>query len=378
MLIESIDASWLRIPFRIAFVHAAAERAETETLWVTARSHGGAVGHGEGCPRRYVTGESVATGQAFVNGCKREWYGSIDDIATLSAWIDDNAAKIDANPAAWSAVELALLDMIGKTQRRSLESLIGSPRVAGHFSYSAVLGDASAVAFERQLGAYLRAGFRDFKIKLSGDLERDRSKIRAMLAAGIAPNTVRADANNLWADPGIAIAYLEALGFGFWALEEPLGARDYDGMRRISDAIGALIVLDESMCRTEQLDAVDRDADRWIVNVRISKMGGLLRALRFAEEARRRGLMMIAGAHVGETSLLTRAALSLVNGFRDRILAQEGAFGTHLLECDVVDEPLMFGRGGILDSSALGIGLGAGLGLRTEASYFLRTAIGTS
>src|SRR5262249_4433596 len=147
------------------------------------------------------------------------------------------------------------------------ESLIGSPKITGRFSYSAVLGDVGAAAFERQLGVYLRAGFRDFKIKLSGDIERDRLKVRAMLAAGIGPHMVRADANNLWADHGSAIPYLQALKFGFWALEEPVRARDYEGMRRVSDATGALIVLDESMCRAGQLDAVRRDTDRWIVNM---------------------------------------------------------------------------------------------------------------
>src|SRR5262245_58339090 len=115
MRIESIDAVGLRIPFKAAFVHAASERAETESLWATARADNGAVGHGEGCPRGYVTGECVTTGQAFVNGCKREWCGSIHDAPTLLAWVDAHAPEIDANPAAWSAVELALLDLIGQT-----------------------------------------------------------------------------------------------------------------------------------------------------------------------------------------------------------------------------------------------------------------------
>jgi hypothetical protein len=42
------------------------------------------------------------------------------------------------------------------------------------------------------------------------------------------------------------------------------------------------------------------------------------------------------------------------------VLGQEGAFGTHLLEKDVVSPALTFGLGGILDAHAL---KGAGLGL---------------
>ena len=72
---------------------------------------------------------------------------------------------------------------------------------------------------------------------------------------------------------------------------------------------------------------------------------------------------VIVGAHVGETSLLTRAGMTVSNGARDLLVAQEGAFGTHLLARDVVEPPLMFGPGGVLDVDGLGIGRAPGLGL---------------
>jgi L-Ala-D/L-Glu epimerase len=63
---------------------------------------------------------------------------------------------------------------------------------------------------------------------------------------------------------------------------------------------------------------------------------------------------------VGETSLLTRAALTVAAQAHDLLLAQEGAFGTHLLAADVCEEPLMFGAGGQLalrDPAAPGLGI---------------------
>jgi L-alanine-DL-glutamate epimerase-like enolase superfamily enzyme len=182
MLIDSIEAVPLRIPFRETFAHAAAARSVTQTLWVTARA-GVATGSGEGCPRCYVTGEDLASALAFVARHRREWRESIVDVTTLSAWVQTHRAEIDANPAAWSAVELALLDLIGRTEGRSVESLLGMPEIAGSFRYSAVLGDADAEAFARRLGEYLHAGFSDFKIKLSGDIDRDRARVGALVAA---------------------------------------------------------------------------------------------------------------------------------------------------------------------------------------------------
>ena len=367
-MIESIGASSLAIPFKLSFKHASAARASTQTIWVRAKGRDGRIGFGEGCPREYVTGESLQSAQAFVAAHSADWLDGIRDVESLSAWIRAHEREIDANPAAWTAVELALLDLFGKSTGQPVESLLGLPPLGGRFRYTAVLGDASPQEFDGHLANYRRAGFRDFKIKLSGDRTRDLAKARSLQAAGIAPAAVRADANNLWSDAGAAIGDLEALEFGFLALEEPLRAGDYAGMARIALALDSSIILDESMARQGQLAGLPGPAERWLVNLRVSKMGGLLRSLDFLRQARRQGLRVIVGAHVGETSLLTRAALTVARAAGDALVAQEGAFGTHLLERDVVEPPLMFGPGGILDAgAALGTAPGWGLAISEAA-----------
>jgi len=55
----------LHIPFKEVFRHASAERAETLSVWVRAESAEGLVGHGESCPRSYVTGETIESAQGF-------------------------------------------------------------------------------------------------------------------------------------------------------------------------------------------------------------------------------------------------------------------------------------------------------------------------
>ncbi len=98
-------------------------------------------------------------------------------------------------------------------------------------------------------------------------------------------------------------------------------------------------------------------------------MGGLVRSLSILENARLVGVNMIIGAQVGETSILTRAALTLANQGRDILLAQEGAFGTYLLKDDICEEPLMFAEGGkLLANNMSGHGR-QGFGLSVKASY---------
>ncbi|MBK8570385.1 MAG: hypothetical protein IPN81_10745 [Nitrosomonadales bacterium] len=88
---------------------------------------------------------------------------------------------IDKDPAAWCAIELALLDLLGKSEGLSLESLLALPPMPPILQYSAVLGNNDLAIFSKQVLKYVSVGFRDFKIKLSGDLEIDLRKIACLL-----------------------------------------------------------------------------------------------------------------------------------------------------------------------------------------------------
>ena len=67
---------------------------------------------------------------------------------------------------------------------------------------------------------------------------------------------------------------------------------------------------------------------------------------------------VIIGAQVGETSLLTRAALSLAGYAGPVLTAQEGAFSTLLLQEDIFHPNLMFGDRGRLQANVGKLGFG--------------------
>lgn len=348
--------------FRVAVRHASAVRDATENVIVRVRTASGVVGVGEGCPRRYVTGETVESARTFLRGAAPGAAASAETVDGLRSWMADHRESIDANPAAFCALELALLDALARQQRVSVERLLGCPALDGTFRYTAVIGDSGRWVFALLVQRYLSRGFRDFKLKLSGGLERDRRKLARLRRRGICVR-VRVDANNLWSDADACIEHLKRLDDRLMAIEEPLTANDLDGFARVAAALDTRIVVDESALRGEQLDHLPGPVDGWILNCRVSKMGGLLRSLETVEAARALGLGVIVGAHVGETSILTRAALTVAASAGDALVAQEGAFGTKLLRRDLVSPVLMFGRRGeldiarVLDPAAPGMGL---------------------
>jgi L-Ala-D/L-Glu epimerase len=345
--LRSLEMTPLVIPFTTRFKHASADRGETSSVVVTATAADGTVGIGEGCPRPYVTGETIASALA-VFGTLRPTVAALTTPVALAEFVDEHAGELDGAPAAWCAIELALLDLFGQAARVPIESVLGLAPLAGEFRYSAVLGDIAPEAFATLAARYHAMGLRDVKVKLSGDAGRDRAKLAA-LAALDGPLRVRADANNLWPGVDEAAAYVRGLEAPLFAIEEPLApAGRIDDLARLSDTLALPIVLDESVATAAAVTALPGDRRRWIVNLRVSKMGGVLRSLAVVAAARAAGVGVIVGAQVGETSRLTRAGLTVAHAAADRLVAHEGGFGTLLLTHDVCDPPLMFGAGGRL------------------------------
>ncbi len=368
MKIASLYLEPLRIPFRVSFKHASAERNVTQSVLVVARSEEGLTGYGEGCPRDYVTGETDASVAAFFKKHRSDLMATVAGLSPLREWSRAHQGDIDQNPAAWCAIELALLDLLARHNKMTVEKLLGLPPLAGPFVYSAVLSAADSQQFAATLERYRKIGMRDFKIKLSGDTDRDRGNIAVLRSAGILSTQVRADANNLWSELGVARDYLQSLDFPFTAVEEPLRPGRFDDLAILANSLATRIVLDESITREDQLERLPGTPGQWIVNLRVSKMGGLLRSLAVVERCRRWGLGLIVGAQVGETSLLTRAALVAAQAARDILIAQEGAFGTLLLERDPLQPTLMFGAKGKLDVDSLRLDKLPGFGLEAKGS----------
>ena len=365
----------LDIPFTAAFAHSSAVRAATQSVWVEAHADQ-LVGVGESCPREYVTGESVNSVHGFFETYRDGLCQEIDSVEDLAAWADTHTDIIDANPAAWCAIELALLDLFAQRKNLPIEQVVGVAPITGTFTYSAVVGDSAPEAFHATVARYLKMGFVDFKLKLSGNAMRDRQKIDTFRDLNdVKPMRVRLDANNLWDDAETAAHDLANLEYAFAGIEEPLAANDIDGMRLVAARLGCPIILDESLLRADQLAPFAKDPEKWVVNVRVSKMGGLLRSLAVIKTARDLGLTIIVGAQVGETSVLTRAGLVAAHASHDVLFAQEGAFGTHLLQEDIANPSLMFEASGVLDADAYNLSENPGWGLTVHRKADVATVL---
>lgn len=361
------DVIPVEIPFRTAFSHASARRKASAAVMVRLCDDDGLCGYGEGCPRQYVTGETVATALLWLRARVGPFRETIQTVTDLCSLCESHEAEIDRNPSAFCAFELAILDLMARRKHLSIEALLGLCGPCPPQQVTAVSGTDNPLTFRLQAWRFKHAGMTEAKLKIGGEAARNLSRIKHLgrFAA------VRLDGNNFWSDSASAIDALTPFKDRVWAVEEPVKARDFAAMKRIQAETGLKIILDESLLNRRDLEAflaLDPDPDAFVVNLRVSKLGGLLRSLDLAQRLRAQGFGLIIGAQVGETSCLARAALVLSQG-AGPLLGFEAGYGCHLLAHDAFLPSLTFDRRGGLDMQSFSLEP-AGLGLRPNGLVF--------
>ena len=155
MKLRSLEIFQARVPLKVNFEHASADRSVTETVLIRAIDAAGNIGWGEGCPRHYVTGETIDSCRKFFNRNHSDFI-EINSLQSLQQWTSIHEEVIDHNPAAFCAVEMALLDLLCKQQICSIESLLGLPELDRLSQYSGILGTRDTRLFSQLIEQYQR------------------------------------------------------------------------------------------------------------------------------------------------------------------------------------------------------------------------------
>lgn len=344
------EATSLNIPFKFNVKHNSSKRAVSQSIVVRIDNYldSGKIiqGFGESCPREYVTGETVADAIRFIDSIKAQVISDIHSIQDLRCWIDLNQSLIDKHPTGWCALELALLDSMARINAQSVEHLLSLSSIQRSPNYTGVISDGSCTYFDYQIQCYLEYSISDIKLKLSGDLDKDKYRIDK-IHHRINNASIRVDANNLFNTMVEALLAINQIKDGVYAIEEPLKSKSIIEADRLAVEAGTKIILDESLLSINDMRTHFESGENDLIpNLRISKLGGLIRTLEIAEYAKENQIGTILGSQVGETSLLCRAGLCVASYLDSHLIAAEGAYGDHLLERDPFYPHLKFGKYG--------------------------------
>jgi L-alanine-DL-glutamate epimerase-like enolase superfamily enzyme len=366
-VITRIEVLTAKLPFRFAFGHALAERRESTNVYVKLTLSDGCAGFGEGVPREYVTGETVADAVAALGDrlgpalVGREVSVLEPPQAVLETVADAGAGM---SGAAGCALELALLDAAGRHAHISARYWLGPVRTTV-LQYDAVIPFASPAKLSAAASAIKLLGLKNVKVKVGRSLDEDAralALLRRLLGSEV---DLRVDANCAWTVEQALQAMDRLRRFRLSTVEQPLAAGDIAGLRRLREEWAEPITVDESLRSVQDavalIDAEACDA----FNIRVSKCGGLLASLRIAALAEAAGLFCIVGAQVGESGILSAAGRHLAACIQPRYL--EGSAGRLLLKQDLTEESVLPGWGGRARAFA-----GPGLGVNVREDLLRR------
>jgi muconate cycloisomerase len=277
------------------------------------------------------------------------------DAAGIEPLRQEMARRLQGNPFARAAVEMALWDLNGRALGVPVHRLLGGrvrDRVA--LSWSLAVTDPEAEIAEARVK--VARGHRIFKIKTAAhpvahDVTRVR-RIREAVGAGVA---LRVDANQGW-DRATALRAIRALEpYDLDFVEQPVPRWDVEGLAHVARSVSVPVMADESCFTPQDALAIARLGGVSILGLKLTKSGGLLGSLAIARIAEAAGMGCYVGCMI-ETSLGTAAYLQVALAAAPVTWGCE-LFGPLLLVGDVVRRPVQYADGCILALDGPGLGV---------------------
>jgi o-succinylbenzoate synthase len=354
MKITDIRFGMLRVPLKTPFKTALRTVDKVEDIVVMVHTDDGRVGYGEAPATAVITGD---THGSIVDAIRHYIAPRLigQDIADLNRITKLVQGSMEKNTSAKAAVEIAVYDLWGQLYDAPLYKLLGGgdPVITTDITISVDYIDKmvadSVAAVER--------GFESLKIKVGKDIGVDIERVRAIYAAVEDRALLRLDANQGWTakEAVYALHALEDAGVRLELVEQPVKARDLEGMRYVTERVHTPIMADESVFGpAEVMDLIHmRAAD--IINIKLMKTGGISNAIRIADIAGLYGVECMIGCML-ESSICVAAAVHVAVAKSD-VITKVDLDGPSLCAYDPVDGGVNFNESEISISEAPGLGI---------------------
>jgi L-alanine-DL-glutamate epimerase-like enolase superfamily enzyme len=248
----------------------------------------GVTGYGEICP----------LGPAYLPAYAAGARAGIKELAPALIGQDPTAlgllnrrmdAAMRGHPYVKSALDMACWDIAGKLADMPVAQLLGG-RYGGDFPLYRAISQEAPKQMAARVGQYRREGYAKFQLKVGGDPDTDIARIRACAAALKPGDVLVADANTGWLMHQ-ATRVVDAVRDVDVYIEQPCAS--YEECRAIRERTRRPFILDEVIDGVPMVlrAAQDRAAD--VINLKISKVGGLTKARQVRDLCVSLGLAMI-------------------------------------------------------------------------------------
>jgi L-alanine-DL-glutamate epimerase-like enolase superfamily enzyme len=308
MKIKKIDVMAADLPLARPIKMSGVEIATSENVFARIETDDGHVGWGEASAAPTMTGETVESMVAAVEYLAPFMDGR--DPAAFEENLEEMNWRMYGNASAKTIMEMALYDIAGKAQQKSVAELLGTVhRTEIPVLYMLATGNIDVDVAEASERA--QAGVTHMKIKVGGKpVEQDIERTIAIRRAVNGGVQLSADCNQGWTHEE-ALAYVGAASESLDFLEQPIMGYDVEGMAMIAAASACPIGADEGL---HSVGDVHKHNDMGAAkggSLKMIKLGGVTRAYQAAELFDELGMHVNMAGKVAESSVSSAAVLQL-------------------------------------------------------------------
>ncbi len=307
MIIESIVLRHIRMPLRSTFETSSSRSDARDCIILEARSEG-VVGYGE-CVADRDPGYSYETVGTSWHILQEFLIPEIlgKDFKEPGDFQEKVSFIIKGHLMSKAALEMALWDIKGKKEGKSLRTLLGGVRQKVEVGVSVGLQESPQKLVE-VVSDYIHQGYRRIKLKIKP--KRDIAETQAVRKAF--PNMrLQVDANSAYTLESAAV--LKPLDdLDLLLIEQPLNEDDIIDHAQLQPQFKTPICLDESiLCVRHARQALDLGACR-IINIKPGRVGGMSEAKAIHDLCRKRNIPVWCGGML-ETGIGRAANLAVAS-----------------------------------------------------------------
>ncbi len=228
-------------------------------------------------------GETCPLGPFYLPSYARGVRAGIEELAPHLIGMDATAlaplnrrmdAALKGHPYVKSAIDMACWDILGKAAGQPVVNLLGGRFGADFHLYRAISQDTPE-AMAANVAGYREQGYRRFQLKVGSDVDTDIARIRAVAAVMHSGDILVADANTGWLMHEAARIVRAVRDVDVYIEQPCLTYEECLSIRRRTDHA---FVMDECVDGIDTLMRAHADQAMDVVNIKISKFGGLTRA----------------------------------------------------------------------------------------------------
>lgn len=207
---------------------------------------------------------------------------------------------IPFNLMAKCGIDLAVHDLIAKTQGLSLDQFLGG-RKTEKIRTIAVIGILETEAAAEKALEFKKSGFGTLKVKVGLNIKEDLERLKTIRSVIGDEVKLRVDANQGYRLDDLLEARQSLDNLDLEWLEQPLPSWDLEGLKTLVKRLQTPVAVDENIYTLHDTQWIHSIGAADVINIKVVKCGGIHRANQIARFCENEGLPWFLGGCI-ETS----------------------------------------------------------------------------